>query len=175
MSKIQQAKAKREQQKELKKELKAITAKHDPRPLYDKHTKENGEGFIKVPASILDYLALQEYGFNADSIVIYQIIVQSYNKKDGYAFPSQYKMAEILKKSIQTVKRQISILSDVGLIEVKRRGLGRSNYYRPLRPLGKEDLFERYPRAKQFDLDFSESVEEQRNKDKQHRDNEGEF
>ncbi|EJS77926.1 helix-turn-helix domain-containing protein [Bacillus cereus] len=169
MTKAAQAKAKKDFQKELNRELKAITADHDTNPFYDKNAREEGDGFIKKPASIMDYLALQEYGFTADTIIIYDYIVQLYNPEYGCAFPSQYAIAEMLHKSVRTVANNLKILQDVGLIEVIRRGLGLSNGYRPLRPLKKSELFKRYPRAAAFHNDFAKSIDNHRNKDKAHR------
>ncbi|EOP64636.1 helix-turn-helix domain-containing protein [Bacillus cereus] len=160
-------KERREQQKALRNELKAIKRDSEPNPLYDKEDKENGVDFIKMPATILEYLSLNEYGFNADSILIYQIIINWYNRNEGAAYPSQYAVARVLKKSVPTVKKHIALLEEVGLIEIERRGLGRTNLYKPLRPLERHALLDRYPRASKFDIEFSQHIEEYKTKDMQ--------
>ncbi|KAB7674920.1 helix-turn-helix domain-containing protein [Bacillus sp. B1-WWTP-T-0.5-Post-4] len=136
-------------------------------PLYNKYEQETTDqvAFVRTPANLFHYMNMQPYGFTAETLFIYQIIVQYFRKEDKYAYPSQYALAKLLKKNLSTVKRHVALLRDVGLIKVINKGRGTNNYYQPLIPLTELELFERFPLAKEFAQQFSDRVDEFKTKD----------
>lgn len=133
-----------------RKVARTIVEKHPRQPLYDKNDFENEKGFIKTPAKLMHYTDMYPYGITTEAMWVYQILIDWYNHDEGSAFPTQYTLARRIRKSVATVKKHISALRSVGLIEVHSRGIGRSNQYIPLTPLDKETMYERFPLAKAF-------------------------
>ncbi|OTY02899.1 Uncharacterized protein BTT61001_03352 [Bacillus thuringiensis] len=149
----------RSRKKEMVKDLELITKKYDEQPFYDKHEKTES-GFIKVPRNIMHYMNLQPYGFTTETIFLYQVIIQYTAKDTKYAYPSQYELANLLKKTTSTVKRHIALLKKVGLIRVERANKTNSNRYVPLAPLTEAELLQRYPLAKEYHDEFERSMTE---------------
>lgn len=147
----------REQKKKMISELESITKSHDPQPFYDKHDRTEGN-FIRVPRNIMHYMNLQPYGFTTETIFLYQVIIQYTAKDTKYAYPSQYELAKLLKKTTSTVKIHISLLKKVGLISVERATRTSSNRYRALAPLTEAELLQRYPLAKEYHDEFERSM-----------------
>ncbi|PEF10232.1 hypothetical protein CON23_21185 [Bacillus thuringiensis] len=147
----------RARKKEMIKDLEAITKKHAEQSFYNKH-EEAGDGFIKVPRNIMHYMNLQPYGFTTETIFIYQIIIQYTNKDTGCAYPSQYALAKLLKKTTSTVKKHVALLKKVGLVRVERINQANANRYIPLIPLSEAELLQRYPLAKEYHDEFEQSM-----------------
>lgn len=126
---------------------KRITKSYPPQPIFDKSAFDDTH-FIKMPSDLRHYLLMSPYGFTADTLLVYLLLVDKYNVNQGYAFPSQYTLALEMGKSLRTVKRHVGVLKDIGLLEVIRRGVGKSNYYRPLLPLDREKMLDRYPKSR---------------------------
>ncbi|HDR6286400.1 helix-turn-helix transcriptional regulator [Bacillus toyonensis] len=131
-------------------------------PLYNKYEQETQDqvSFVRTPANLFHYMNMQPYGFTADTLFIYQIIVQYFRKEEKYAYPSQYALSKLLKKNLSTVKRHVALLRDVGLIRIINEGRGTNNRYQPLVPLTESELFQRFPLAKKFEQQFSNQVDE---------------
>ncbi|MFL1677670.1 helix-turn-helix domain-containing protein [Paenibacillus dendritiformis] len=163
-------KERRELQKRLQEEMRAATASAPKQPLFNKLAPTaQGESFIKTPSNLMHYVDMYPYGITTETLFLYQIIVNYFDLAEGCAYPSQYALARLLKKSVPTVKRHISLLESVGLIEIKRRGLGKSNQYVPLKPLEKEIMYDRYPKSLEYHDRFSREVEEYRTSDMKHK------
>ncbi|WP_051591211.1 helix-turn-helix domain-containing protein [Bacillus sp. UNC438CL73TsuS30] len=111
--------------------------------VYDK-TKQEGH-FFRLPTDIRHYVFMD--GYKTEMNYLYALIVDYYNAKKGYAFPSQYTLAAYYGKAEKTVVQHLKVLKRVGLIEVVSNGRGRVNHYKPLKPLSKEELFAKYPEA----------------------------
>jgi Mn-dependent DtxR family transcriptional regulator len=54
----------------------------------------------------------------------------SYAWQDEGCYPGQEKMAEKMAVDTRTVRRMIAELQDHGLLDVRQRGLGKTNYYK---------------------------------------------
>ncbi|PFS14453.1 hypothetical protein COK55_13790 [Bacillus cereus] len=147
----------RERKKQMIKDLEAITKKHAEQPFYNKH-EEAEDGFIKVPRNIMHYMNLQPYGFTTETIFIYQIIIQYTANDTGCAYPSQYALAKLLKKTTSTVKKHVALLKKVGLVRVERINQANANRYIPLVPLTETELLQRYPLAKEYHDEFEQSM-----------------
>lgn len=113
--------------------------------IYEKRAKEGT--FIRVPTDIRNYVYID--GYKAEMSYLYALIVDYYNAEMGYAFPSLYTLARDYGKAESTLCKHIEMLEKVELIQVKNNGLGRVNFYRPLTPLPKEELFHKFPKAAQ--------------------------
>ena len=154
---LQAQKEARARKKAMIKDLEMIAKKYGEQPYYDKHEKTDS-GFIKVPRNIMHYMNLQPYGFTTETLFLYQVIIQYTAKDTKYAYPSQYELANLLKKTTSTVKKHISLLKKVGLIRVERVNKTNSNRYVPLAPLTKEELLDRYLLAKEYHDAFGQSM-----------------
>ena len=80
-------------------------------------------GFTQVPNVILKNDALS---FGAK--VTYSMFL-SYAWHNNSVFPGQARVAEDLGISERQIRRFVQELKDVGLLEVERRGLGKTNMY----------------------------------------------
>jgi DNA-binding transcriptional regulator YhcF (GntR family) len=128
------------------------------RKVYDKTKKrEEDAHFIKLPSELRHYIYLPE--FKAEMAFLYALIVDLWNAKKGYAYPSQDKLAMYYGKALNTTKGHLKTLIKYGIIETKRNSLGK--IYVPLEPLNETDFFIKYPEAdrlykarlKQIELD----------------------
>ncbi|MEK5250747.1 helix-turn-helix domain-containing protein [Bacillus sp. FSL R9-9530] len=148
-------------------QMAAKTAVAGEQPVYDKYDQETRDqvNFIRTPSDLFHYMNMQPYGITTETLFLYQIIVQYFRKEEGYAYPSQYSLAKLLKKNLSTIKRHIALLRDVGLILIINDGRGTNNRYQPLIPLTETELFERFPLAAEYKRQFSEQVDEYKAKD----------
>lgn len=80
-------------------------------------------GFTQVPNCVLNS---KDLSFSAK--VVYAKLL-SYAWNNDRVFPGQERMAEELGSTQQTVSRAVVELETVGYLEIKRRGLGRTNLY----------------------------------------------
>ncbi|WPU74773.1 helix-turn-helix domain-containing protein [Bacillus sp. RA(2023)] len=140
-------------------------------PMFDKSItpKENDHtlDFIKMPTNLRYYSYMQDYGVTESALILYQIIIDFFNKKEKKAFPSQYRLAMETGKSVRTINHNMKILQSVGLLTVKRRGIGRSNEYIPLLPLTFDELLKRFPKAEERYYKHALAVEKIRKNDEE--------
>ncbi|MBK5507062.1 helix-turn-helix domain-containing protein [Bacillus sp. TH12] len=140
-------------------------------PMFDKSInpkeKDHTLDFIKMPTNLRYYSYLQDYGVTESALILYQIIIDFFNAKEKKAFPSQYRLAMETGKSIRTINHNIKILQNVGLVAVKRRGIGRSNEYIPLLPLTLDELLKRFPKAEERYYKQALAVEKIRKNDEE--------
>ncbi|MBF7146766.1 helix-turn-helix domain-containing protein [Bacillus toyonensis] len=140
-------------------------------PMFDKSItpKENDHtlDFIKMPTNLRYYSYMQDYGITESALILYQIIIDFFNAKEKRAYPSQYRLAMETGKSVRTINHNIKILQNVGLIAVKRRGIGRSNEYIPLLPLTFDELLKRFPKAEERYYKHALAVEKIRKNDEE--------
>ncbi|RBP29579.1 MULTISPECIES: helix-turn-helix domain-containing protein [Bacillus] len=140
-------------------------------PMFDKSInpkeKDHTLDFIKMPTNLRYYSYMQDYGVTESALILYQIIIDFFNAKEKKAFPSQYRLAMETGKSIRTINHNIKILQNVGLVAVKRRGIGRSNEYIPLLPLTLDELLKRFPKAEERYYKQALAVEKIRKNDEE--------
>ncbi|PGD55711.1 helix-turn-helix domain-containing protein [Bacillus toyonensis] len=140
-------------------------------PMFDKSItpKENDHtlDFIKMPTNLRYYSYMQDYGITESALILYQIIIDFFNAKEKRAYPSQYRLAMEIGKSVRTINHNIKTLQNVGLIAVKRRGIGRSNEYIPLLPLTFDELLKRFPKAEERYYKHALAVEKIRKNDEE--------
>ncbi|PEV40339.1 helix-turn-helix domain-containing protein [Bacillus thuringiensis] len=149
----------------------AIREKEIDQPMFDKsETPKEGDhtlDFIKMPTNLRYYSYMQDYGVTESALILYQIIIDFFNKDEKKAFPSQYRLAMETGKSIRTINHNMKVLQNVGLITVKRRGIGRSNEYIPLLPLTLDELLKRFPKAEERYYKQALAVEKIRKNDEE--------
>ncbi|MRC15530.1 helix-turn-helix domain-containing protein [Bacillus thuringiensis] len=140
-------------------------------PMFDKSItpKENDHtlDFIKMPTNLRYYSYMQDYGVTESALILYQIIIDFFNKEKKKAYPSQYRLAMETGKSVRTINHNMKTLQNVGLISVKRRGIGRSNEYIPLLPLTFDELLKRFPKAEERYYKHALAVEKIRKNDEE--------
>ncbi len=80
-------------------------------------------GFTQLPNFILRNAEL-----SANAKVVYSLLL-SYAWHNDLCFPGQERLADHMGVNISTVSRAITELEDCSLIEIERRGQGRTNFY----------------------------------------------
>ncbi|MBE5104162.1 helix-turn-helix domain-containing protein [Bacillus thuringiensis] len=146
--------------KKEKPENESVTSEGNNEPK-DKHPLT----FIKMPMNLRYYSYMIDYGIKDSAILMYEMIIDFYNKEKRCAFPSQYTLAMHTGKSVRSVVSTLKALREVGLIEVRKRSGGSNNEYRPLLPLPPEELFKRYPRALKRLIEHNAKVSALRERD----------
>jgi hypothetical protein len=128
--------------------------------VYDKTKKYEGMTFFKRPKNTLYYLYLD--GVNAATLLIYDLICDYYNNEKGYAYPSQDRLAADTAMRRETIGKHIKALAKYNLIEIYvNKGSSKKKYaYKPKMPLSREELFGRYPKARQKYEKAKEMLEE---------------
>jgi predicted transcriptional regulator len=81
-------------------------------------------GFTQVPNFLF-----KNTGLSMGAIVVYSKFL-SYAWNNNWVFPGQQTLADELDVSRKSVNTWIAELETAGLIEVKQRGLGKTNLYR---------------------------------------------
>lgn len=106
--------------------------------------KGNVEGnFIMTPAELFDYL---ELGIITDTdLVTYLKLLDLYNVKEGYAFPTIPQLMSYTNKgSKSTINSSIKRLEEAGLIQKRKTPRG-NNVYLVFKPLPQADLYKQVP------------------------------
>jgi hypothetical protein len=80
-------------------------------------------GFTQLPNFILRNAEL-----STNAKVVYALLL-SYAWSNNLCFPGQERLAEHMGTHVSTVSRAMTELEQVSLIEIERRGQGRTNYY----------------------------------------------
>src|SRR3954447_22739365 len=80
-------------------------------------------GFTQLPNFIL-----RNPGLTANAKTTYSLLL-SYAWPNELCFPGQERLAEPMGTHVATVSRAIQELQDCGLIEIGRRGQGKTNFY----------------------------------------------
>jgi len=75
-------------------------------------------------------LWLYEVGASANATHVYGYLSAKYGGSKKGIFPGQDRLAEALNTSMSTVSRAMKELSDLGALQVKRRGQGMTNFYK---------------------------------------------
>jgi hypothetical protein len=134
--------------------------------IFDKSVKYEDEYHVKVPSNIFHYVYVP--GFRPDHVYLYAIIVDKYNVKEGYAYPTQDQLAILYGKTTQSVRRDIRKLIDVGLVRKVEFTSRANNGYVPLKPLSQTELFEQCPEAEKAYREAHGKItaERQRNREK---------
>ena len=81
-------------------------------------------GFTQVPNFLF-----KNSGLTMGAIVVYAKFL-SYAWHNDYCFPGQQRLADDLDMGIASINRFIKELEDSALIEIERRGQGKTNIYR---------------------------------------------
>lgn len=97
----------------------------------DKITRD---GFTQVP----NFLFNEEVGISPLACWVYSKLL-SYAWHNDKAFPGQARMAKDLRMSQPAVSRYVKELEKAGLIEIQRRGQGKTNVYRLLLTVKKKN------------------------------------
>jgi hypothetical protein len=80
-------------------------------------------GFTQLPNFIL-----RNPEISTNAKVVYSLLL-SYAWRNDLCFPGQESLAEHMGTHVSTVSRAITELEECSLIEIERRGQGRTNYY----------------------------------------------
>ena len=80
-------------------------------------------GFTQLPNFILRNPEL-----SANAKTVYSLLL-SYAWHNNLCFPGQERLAEHMGAHVSTVSRAITELEDCSLIEIERRGQGKTNFY----------------------------------------------
>ena len=80
-------------------------------------------GFTQLPNFIL-----RNPDLSANAKAVYSLLL-SYAWHNNLCFPGQERLAEHMGAHVSTVSRAISELEDCSLIEIERRGQGKTNFY----------------------------------------------
>jgi predicted transcriptional regulator len=80
-------------------------------------------GFTQLPNFIL-----RNPDLSANAKTVYSLLL-SYAWHNNLCFPGQERLAEHMGSHVSTVSRAISELEDCSLIEIERRGQGKTNFY----------------------------------------------
>src|SRR5438552_15968467 len=80
-------------------------------------------GFTQLPNFILRTPEL-----SANAKTVYSLLL-SYAWHDNLCFPGQERLAEHMGVNVSTVSRATTELEDCSLIEIERRGQGKTNFY----------------------------------------------
>ena len=80
-------------------------------------------GFAQVPVVVL-----QDRRLSDTSKLVYAMMLY-YSWHKSYCFPGQARLGKDIGKDARTVRRAVSDLSKNGFLEVKRRGLTKTNIY----------------------------------------------
>ena len=80
-------------------------------------------GFTQLPNFILRNPEL-----SANAKTVYSLLL-SYAWHNNLCFPGQERLAEHMGAHVSTVSRSITELEDCSLIEIQRRGQGKTNFY----------------------------------------------
>src|SRR5437764_3874011 len=80
-------------------------------------------GFTQIPNFILRNPEL-----SANAKTVYSLLL-SYAWHNNLCFPGQERMAEHMGAHVSTVSRAITELEDCSLIDIERRGQGKTNFY----------------------------------------------
>ena len=81
-------------------------------------------GFTQVPNFLF-----KKAGLSMGGIVVYSKFL-SYAWHNDFCFPGQQRLADDLDMSIGSINGFIKELDKAGLIEITRRGQGKTNYYK---------------------------------------------
>jgi hypothetical protein len=80
-------------------------------------------GFTQLPNFIL-----RNPDLSANAKTVYSLLL-SYAWHNNLCFPGQERLAEHMGSHVSTVSRAIAELEDCSLIEIERRGQGKTNFY----------------------------------------------
>src|SRR5256885_14878054 len=80
-------------------------------------------GFTQIPNFILRNPEL-----SANAKTVYSLLL-SYAWHNNLCFPGQERMAEHMGAHVSTISRAITELEECSLIEIERRGQGKTNFY----------------------------------------------
>jgi hypothetical protein len=80
-------------------------------------------GFTQLPNFIL-----RNPDLSANAKTVYSLLL-SYAWHNNLCFPGQERLAEHMGAHVSTVSRAITELEDCSLIEIERRGQGKTNFY----------------------------------------------
>ena len=75
-----------------------------------------------------DYI-FDDKNLDAKETVILFLLLDLYNVKKGYSFPSEQTLADKSKYSLRSVKRAIKSLKEKGYIDWEQGNTGKSNHY----------------------------------------------
>ena len=81
------------------------------------------EGFVQVPISVLKNDKITDTA----KLVYSQMLYYAWHK--DYCFPGQERLAKDIKKTDRTIRTAIKNLKDNEFLDVKRRGLNKTNIY----------------------------------------------
>ena len=126
--------------------------------------------YYSVGLNSLKRVYTQHPKFNGNVRLIYELLLDYWNADYGYAFPDQWELARESGQSLSSIKRNINILKDLELIEVKKSPVGKKNnvYYikKPVTTL--EEFYRKFPdieeeskkRIAMIDAEMEKSLEE---------------
>lgn len=124
-------------------------------PVYNASIKGKDVPFIRIPKGIEKYLDLPSV--ESEMFVLYAIISDLYNEREGYAYPSIAHLQLRYGKSEATVRKHLNVLQKVGLIDVyKRKGM--TDFYIPRLPLSDNDFYRVFPDAAKVRADRQERI-----------------
>lgn len=112
------------------------------RKVFNKTTPtEGGAYFIPLPSDTRHYI--HHDSMNADKLFLYALIIDYYNLKEGFAFPSIETLSVKYGKVPDTTSKHLDDLKEVGLVDFPPE----KGYYVPLVPLTEEEFYKEFPQS----------------------------
>src|SRR5690625_5020832 len=107
--------------------------------------------YYSVGLNSLKRIYTQHPRFNGNVRLIYELLLDYWNPKWGYAFPDQWELAMESGLSRKSVINQLKRLEELDLIEIVRSPIGRNNnvYYLKKPVTTMEELYEKFPNIKE--------------------------
>lgn len=120
-----------------------------------------GEKESKFPFQISEYYSpglnslkriyTQHPDFNGNVRLIYELLFDFWNPQYGYAFPTIWQLAEESGMGEATVKRCVSTLVELDLIEKKKSSVAQNNVYFIKKPVTTiEELIAKFPEVEEY-------------------------
>jgi len=126
---------------------------------------ELANGFLAIPNEVRKFY-VKHPKIKPIHILVYGALLDYYSALEGYAYPTQDRLAADLGVSDRTVQSAIETLEEVGLIRAEKHPYFRNNVYyfeEPARSI--EEFFARFPEARAY-AEQDEVKRERRRRDK---------
>ncbi|HFR4151891.1 hypothetical protein CN952_13225 [Bacillus cereus] len=101
------------------------------------------EATLDMPYNLFSYTRIK--GYKPEMTLLYLCILQSYERENNCAYPSQGELAKLYGKDTRTLQRHLAVLEKFGLVRILGYGGGQRNLYVPLKPKSLHELLKVNP------------------------------
>lgn len=120
---------------------------------------KNKLGFTALPNEIF-HIYVSHPKFNGNCVLVYMCLLDHYNEKEKYAWPTQDQIADATFISRKSVRKLLKTLEEVELIRRLYNADYGNHAYIPLKPVSTREEFEaKFPLAVEKRRKFEESRE----------------